>query len=175
VILDRLLGHFDAKDLVKPIKNTWQTCSILVLSAINTPDEKSNLLDLGADDYLSKPFSTQELISRINALLRRSNKWNPNFISIGNVMLDLMKRSFTVDGKNHTPPAKEFLVLRLLVQTPGRVFNRGDIFETVWDGNRFAETNVVEATIVQLRRRLERAGANISIKNMRNVGYWVED
>ena len=83
IILDRLFNGQDSKTLIPFFKHKCQNCSILIISAINTPDEKSSLLDLGADDYLGKPFSTMELISRIKALLRRNQTSTPSFNVIG--------------------------------------------------------------------------------------------
>ena len=85
-----------------------------------------------------------------------------------------MSRVVIVGDKRINLPNKEFMVLRALIQKPGQVFKKGVLFEQVWDSTSELETNVVEATITNLRRKLEDASANVKIKNMRNAGYWIE-
>lgn len=175
IILDRLLGQKDSKERVSSIKQRWPHSPIIVLSAINTPIERAELLNLGADDYLGKPFLTQELLARLNATTRRIGIVQNNFRNAGNLVIDLTKRSMSVGENTDLLPAKEFLLLKVLTDDPGRVLSRIELLETVWGSAAIAETNVVEATISNLRKRLADVGASISIKNMRNAGYWVED
>ncbi|MES2855584.1 MAG: response regulator transcription factor [Bdellovibrionota bacterium] len=175
VILDRLLGQKDTKDRVKQIKLRWPSSPVIVLSAINTATERAELINLGADDYLGKPFLTQELLARLKATSRRTYGVQENYRRLGNLVLDLTKRTYAVGENYELLPAKEFLLLKVLTDDPGRVLNRSELLESVWGSSSMAETNVVEATISNLRRRLTDIGANVSIKNMRNAGYWIED
>ena len=173
-VLDRMLGTFDAKELIPQIREKWPATPILVLSAISTPNERSELIDMGADDYLGKPFSTQELISRLRALVRRRASTDVYFLKVGDLVLDLVKRIATVaSAVVHLTP-KEFLLLRALCQERGRVWSKNDLLQHVWEQNVDVDTNVVEATVANLRKRLSEIGAEVKIKNARNSGYWIE-
>lgn len=174
VLLDRLLGNTDTKHSIERIKKKWPGSPVLVLSAINTPSERAELINLGADDYVGKPFSLQELVARAKALLRRPATPELQNIQIGNTLIDVLMRTVSVDGKMNTLPAKEFLLLKTLCSPAGRVFRKDDLLDLVWGVSPLAETNVVEATIAHLRRNLEALGASLRIRNMRNAGYWIE-
>ena len=175
VILDRLLRQHDSLAHLKDIKESFPAAKVLILSAINTSNEKASALDLGADDYLGKPFSTTELLARVRALSRRlSAQAVPTHLRCGNLVLDIAARSALVGERKLNLPNKEFLVLRALAQQPGRVLKKATLVEQIWESSVEAETNVVEATITNLRRKLEDTSANVKIKNMRNAGYWIE-
>lgn len=174
VILDRMLGQVDAKEFLPEIKRKWEMVPIMILSAISTPNERTELIDMGADDYLGKPFSTNELIARLRALVRRKNPGVTNFLKVGNLMIDFVQRIVSVGETNENLPAKEFLLLRALSQEVGRVWSKTDLLDYVWGQNANVDTNVVEATVTNLRKRLSAIGADLQIKNMRNVGYWIE-
>lgn len=171
IVLDRLLNGRDSAELISRIKVELPNSRIMILSAINTPSEKALLLDLGADDYVAKPFDSEELIARVRALLRR----NLHRLRIGNVTLNSLNRTMLVS--NHEVPLtnKEFILLRTLLETPGKIFNKTVLYEKVWEMSTDVESNVVEATVNKLRRRLTDADATLKIKNTRNLGYWVEE
>lgn len=171
VLLDRLLHGRDSVELILPIKRILPEAQIMILSAINTAAEKTTLLNMGADDYLSKPFDSNELIARIRALLRR----NKIELKLGNIVLNLSERTLWVQGAEMTLTNKEFALLRTLAQTPGKIFNKTFLYEQVWEMSVDVESNVVEATINKLRKRLVESGANVHIKNTRNIGYWIEE
>lgn len=171
IVLDRLLNGKDSADLVGRIKTQLPDTQIMILSAINTSSEKATLLDLGADDYLAKPFDPTELVARIKVLLRRSK----NELRFSNLTLDIGARSMKVNEQELPLTNKEFMLLKTLLQEPGKVFNKQQLYTQVWDMSAEVESHVVEATINKLRKRLAEAGANAQIKNTRNVGYWVEE
>jgi len=175
IIMDRLIGKDDSKTLVTEVRRSHPQVPILVLSAISTSNEKSDLLNLGADDYLGKPFSTQELLARVKALLRRTTAPAPHYIQIGNLIIDSFKRLIAVEERSELLPAKEFLLLLTLCQQKGRIWNKYDLLDYVWGHSTEIETNVVEATITNIRKKLAQLGSNATIKNARNVGYWIED
>jgi two-component system OmpR family response regulator len=175
MILDRLIGSEDTKNIIGDIRKDFPSVPIIVLSAISTPNEKTDLINRGVDDYLGKPFSSQELIARIRALLRRTSVPAQNYIQIGNLIIDSTKRIISVESRNELLPAKEFLLLHTLSQEKGRVWNKSDLLDYVWGQMADVETNVVEATIANIRKRLSDIGAHATIKNARNVGYWIED
>lgn len=171
VVLDRLLHGQDSANLLGQLKGKMPEAKILVLSAVNTPAEKAALLDQGADDYVAKPFAGEELVARLRALLRRSVK----SIGLGNVTLDLEARSMNIAGFSMPLTNKEFVLLRTLMTTPGKVFSKTHLHEKVWGMTADVESNVVEATINKLRKRFKEAGASPQIKNQRNSGYWIEE
>ncbi len=173
IILDRLLGAFDSKLLLPDLRRKWQTVPLIVLSAISTPNERTDIINLGADDYLGKPFSTQELLARIRALLRRTSVPIGNYIQVGNMVIDSLKRLICVGENSENIPAREFSVLRTLAIEPDRVWSKDELLDYVWGQSTDVDTNVVESTIANLRKKLDEVGANVAIRNMRNVGYWI--
>jgi len=174
VIMDRMIESIDSKDYLTKIKNKWQAAPILILSAVNTPDERARILDLGADDYMGKPFSTIELIARIKSLSRRYGIGNNNLLTLNNLTIDLMKRTLIVNGQVITLAAKEFLLLKIFAQEPKRVWNKAELLNAIWGHSADTETNVVESTITNLRKKLEELKVKAQIKNLRNSGYWIE-
>lgn len=175
IILDRMIGTFDTKDMMKAFKKKWANASILVLSAISTADERATLLNLGADDYLGKPFSTSELVARLQAITRRQSKDENAFLQVGNTVIDPIKRIVIVEGKQLMLPSKEFMLLKALCEYPGKVWNKMDLLDNVWGLYLKGETNVVETTILNVRKKLAELQSDIAIKNSRNTGYWVEN
>lgn len=171
IILDRLLHGKDSSELLARIKMEMPDIKVLILSAINTAREKAILLDLGADDYVAKPFDGDELVARIRVLLRR----NQVKVSLGNVSLNSHSRTMVVGSHEVALPNKEFVLLRTLLQAPRKVFNKAFLYERVWEMSAQVESNVVETTINKIRRRLIEVGATVEIKNSRNTGYWVEE
>lgn len=172
VILDRMIEGVDTKQHLKQLKARFGT--ILVLSAISTPNEKADLLYLGADDYLGKPFSHDELAARMHSLLRRHRNPSPYTREIGDALLDIRRHTITSAGRSNTLPPKEYLILECLSSDPGKVWGRASLLEAVWGASEHAEDNLVEATITNLRRRLSAFGCSVKIRNTRNVGYWIE-
>lgn len=176
IVLDRLIGSTDSKVFLPAIRKKWPTTPLLILSAISTPNERTELLNMGADDYVGKPFSMQELVARIKVLLRRSTPVQAsNFIQIGNLIIDTMARTISVGQRTENLPAKEFLLLRAMSQDTKKIWSRNDLLDYVWGQSTSIETNVVESTITNLRKRLTDISANVIIRNMRNAGYWIEE
>jgi two-component system, OmpR family, response regulator len=174
IFLDRLLDKEDTKAILPKLKIKYPKAPIIVVSAISTSNEKAELLDLGADDYIGKPFSSQELLSRLNASLRRTRNNSKEYLEIKNTIIDKLKRIVMVDGISLHLTMKEFLILNMLCESPGRVFSKNIILDVIWSANIEIETNVVESTINNLRRKIDSAGSEIMICNKRNLGYWVE-
>lgn len=175
IILDRLMGGLDTKIRVPALKKRWPAAPILVLSAINTPLERAELLNLGVDDYLGKPFLSQELLARVRALTRRFEGLQSNYREIGDMVLDLPKRILMRNDSRDQLPAKEFLLLKLLSDDVGRVLSKNELLDNVWGGALDIETNVVESTVTNLRKRIVNLEGKIKIRNSRNVGYWLEE
>lgn len=175
-ILDRMLYQKDGASLIAPIKKINPNCSILILSALNSPDERGFILDKGADEYIGKPFSTFELLARIRNLHKRTQNsiLKPTVRNIGNTIIDLISHKVIVQSQTLDLSVKEFRLLVVLSETPGRVFNKFELLDRVWEINHDAESNVVEATIRNIRRKLEAANSSLIISSKRNMGYWLE-
>ncbi len=174
-ILDRMLNGADGLDLLPRLKHSFPNCRILILSAVDLPDEKARALDKGADDYLSKPFSLVELTARIRALTRRhqsSTKVLP--ILVKDLSIDITSQNVSVAGKRLDLSRKEFQVLSLLSRHPGRVFNKFQLLDQIWDVQAGIESNTVEVTILNLRKKLRELDSAVEILSKRNVGYWIE-
>lgn len=178
VILDRMLGREDGGTLIPKLNLRYPNAGILVLSSLDMPSEKARLIDSGAEDYLSKPFSLEELTARLRMIARRSDRSYLRVDSLiralGNLSLDLKSQSASVGAAKLSLTRKEFQLLSLLMDSPGRVYNRFQILDRVWEIERLTESNVVETSIKNLRRKLEDAGSSAHIESRRNVGYWIE-
>lgn len=177
VILDRMLGRTDGAVLITQIKEKYPTTGILILSSLDMPSEKARILDMGADEYLAKPFSLEELTARLRLVVRRATSASPINLGVkalGNLSMDLKTQNANVGSKKLDLTRKEFQLLSLLIDSPGRVFNRFQILDRVWDIERTTESNVVETAIKNLRRKLEEAECTARIESKRNLGYWLE-
>jgi|GEM_PF-559916 len=178
VILDRMLGKFDGASLIGKIKFKWPQIGILVLSSLDMPSEKARIIDIGADEYLAKPFSLDELSARLRLIARRiagnGAQCSSTVYAVGNLNVDLRSHNATVAGRKLDLTKKEFQLLCLLIESPGRVFNRFQILDRIWDIDRVTESNVVETTIKNIRRKMEDLNATARIESKRNIGYWIE-
>lgn len=174
IVLDRLLKNQDASESIPRLKKKWDQSKIVVLSAIGSSLEKSRLLDLGVDDYVSKPFSIEELHARIRAVARRKKESSQTFVMVGDVLLNLLHQSVEVSGKRLDLSRKEYLILSALMQAPGRVYSKYQLLDMIWNVNSDVDSNVVEVTVKNLRRKLGDAQSSLKIMNRRQVGYWVE-
>jgi two-component system, OmpR family, response regulator len=176
-IMDRLLGNDDTKKIITKIKLIFKTSSILVLSALNTPAEKANLLDEGADDYMGKPFSLVELQARVKALLRRnpeSSNTASLYIQISDVIIDLKSRNVLCNGTKLDFTPKEFSLLLNFCEQKNRVFSKHQLLDIIWETNLDIESNVIEVNIMNIRKKLEVCNSLVKIQSKRNVGYWLE-
>lgn len=181
IILDRMLGRLDGATLIPKFKARYPEAGILILSSLDMPSEKARIIDAGADEYVPKPFSLDELTARLRLVLRRSKPPTTSgtpentamFINIGNLCMDLRGQKASVDSHKLDLTRKEFQLLMLFAESPGRVYNRFQILDRVWEIERTTESNVVETTIKNLRRKLEEIGCQVKIESKRNVGYWI--
>lgn len=175
-LLDRMLEGQDSLTVIPKIRSEFESARILVLSAIDTAIEKALALNAGADDYLAKPFSSVELLARINALARRKVVIEDSSeIEVSNFVVNKSFRRIQVkNGGTMEFTHREFQILMLFCLNPKKVFSKEFFLEKVWNSSDEVETKVVEVTVTKVRKKLEEAGAKAVIKNMRNVGYWIE-
>ena len=177
LILDRMLNRVDAISLVSVARSKCPNARILILSTLNDPAQKAAALDLGADDYLGKPFSLVELSARVRSLVRRRESSGSSIshnYTIKDLQVNAIDHKVTVSGKAVDLSNKEYLVLLTLIQHPGRVYNKFQLLDKVWDTQFDVESNVVEVTIKNLRKKLSGAGSQTEILSRRNIGYWIE-
>lgn len=163
----------DMQKLWWELRNRWPEAFIFGLADADNASLRAEVINLGADDCIGRPIEEGELVARINNLLVRRTPHGRVTIA-GNTTIKQEFRYVEIEGQSHQLPAKEFFLLRCLAQVPGRVFTRDELLDIIWGVDAEVETNVLEVTISNLRKRLERLGSNIRIKNSRNLGYWLE-
>lgn len=168
LILDIMLPEKDGISILKEIRE-FSDMPIIMLTARTDEFDKVMGLDLGADDYITKPFSILELISRVKAVLRRSKKKDTDHISYKEVRLNMKKRSVKVDGEKIDLTYKEFEMLLLFMSNIGNVITRDDFLLKVWGYDYEGETRTVDVHIASLRAKLKNAGKYI--ETVRNLGY----
>ena len=175
VILDVMLPGEDGLTILRRLRSSPATADIPVIMATAKDSEYDTVigLDSGADDYLVKPFGMMEMVSRIRAVLRRSGSRQPVLLSRGMITLDESRHTVTVAGKAVSLTLKEYELLKLLMENPGRVFTRDNILSGVWGIDFPGETRTVDVHIGTLRTKLEKAGDYI--RTIRGVGYKLEE
>ena len=176
IMLDIMLPGEDGIEILKKLRKKTKTADILVIMATakGTEFDKVTGLDTGADDYLVKPFGMMEMISHIKAVLRRTaTKTSKNVLSIGKLSLNPDEHAVFVDGKKVVLTFKEFELLKIFMENPGRVFSRDALLEKVWGTDYYGETRTVDVHIGTLRTKLGECGEYI--ETIRGVGYRMEE
>lgn len=171
VVLDLMLPGMDGLAICNKMRESGITTPILILTARNEMDTKVNLLLNGADDYLVKPFSFEELCARIAALLRRPNEALPAQIAVGDITIDSSKHVVTKAGKAVSLTLKEFVLLEYFMRHPGVVINREELLTHLWDFNYSSFSNVVDVHVKNLRKKLGLGKGPIVLETVRGVGY----
>ena len=178
IILDLMLPEMDGLEVCKSLKKESKTANIpiIMLTAKTQETDKIVGLELGADDYMTKPFSPRELIARIKAVLRRSTEKEklPELLKTGNITIDFSKIQVSVKGKLVELTAKEFELLRTLIKAKGRVLSRDYLLDTIWGFDHAMEiqTRTVDVHIRTLRKKLK--GESKRIITVKNYGYRFE-
>ncbi len=174
IILDVMLPGEDGLVILRKLRSSPVTADIPIIMATARDSEYDKVtgLDAGADDYLAKPFGMMEMVSRIRAVLRRTGSKKPVTLSYGRIVLDESRHTVTVDEKAVLLTLKEYELLKLFMESPGRVFTRDNILSAVWGIGFAGETRTVDVHVGTLRTKLESAGD--SIRTVRGVGYKLE-
>ena len=174
IILDIMLPGEDGITILKKLRRHGNTSDIPVIMATakGTEYDKVIGLDSGADDYLAKPFGMMEMVSRIKAVLRRSSPKQEKLLSMGELELNLSEHTVTSSGKRVQLTLKEFDMLRLFMENPGRVFTREQLLSGIWGTDYIGETRTVDVHIGTLRTKLGTCGSYI--ETVRGVGYRME-
>ena len=171
VVLDRMLPGLDGTAVCRHVRELGNRVPILFLTARDSVEDRVSGLDAGADDYLTKPFSFEELSARIRALLRRPSDGVPVVLRAGGVALDPARREVIAGNRPVSLTAKEFGLLELLLRHPGQVLSRDQIARHVWSGDFEADSNVLEVHVRNIRRKLSEAGNDELIETVRGAGY----
>jgi DNA-binding response OmpR family regulator len=161
----------DGLSICKKMRESGVTIPVLILTARDEVDTKVELLTNGADDYLVKPFSFDELCARVAALLRRPVGSLPSVISIDGIHLDQTKQLVTKDGKNIPLTLKEFVLLEYFMRHPGVVVKREELLTHLWDFNYSSFSNVVDVHVKNLRKKLGLDTSTTLLQTVRGVGY----
>ncbi len=174
-ILDVMLPGIDGWAVLQGMRRAGRDTPVLFLSARDQVDDRVKGLELGADDYLVKPFAFSELLARVRTLLRRGNKSvAAEVLRVADLELDLLRRRVTRAGKRIDLTAKEFSLLELLLRRQGEVLARSMIASQVWDMNFDSDTNVIEVAIRRLRAKIDDPFEPKLIRTVRGMGYVLE-
>ena len=171
IVLDIELPYKNGRQICSELRASGKNMPIIMLSVKGEIDTKVDLLQTGADDYLTKPFSFTELSARIKALLRRPQKIEGEVLCIGDLVLDAGSRTVARAGKEVGLTPKEFFLLEYLMRNRGRVMSRQALLEHVWDVNADPFTNTVETHIVNLRKKLKQKNKREIICTVSGTGY----
>lgn len=173
VILDLRLPKVSGSDVCKAIKAQSPTQPIIVLSATSDVSDKVLLLELGADDYVTKPFSPRELLARVKAALRHTSRTAAvNVVSFDGISVDFKKMEVVREGKVVVLTAQEFKTLHFLVQNADRVIGRDELLNEVWGYQNYPSTRTVDNHILKLRQKLERDPASpVHFRTVHGMGY----
>jgi DNA-binding response OmpR family regulator len=171
VILDIMLPRRDGLSVLKELRREKSDVHVLVLTARDTPQDKVRGLDMGADDYLVKPFVFAELLARVRALVRRKYETRSSVLTIGDLEVDTAHRAVKRAGATIDLSGREYALLEYLSLNAGRIVSRSDIWQHVYDFNASLESNVVDVYIGLLRKKIERNTGPRLIHTRRGQGY----
>jgi DNA-binding response OmpR family regulator len=171
IVLDLMLPRIDGLSVLKTLRSRPGSANVLILTARDTTDDKIRGLELGADDYLVKPFHFAELLARVKALVRRKYEAKSNLLRVGDLELDLSGRSARRGEQRLDLSAREYGLLEYLALNAERVVSRDDLRQHVYDFNASPESNVVDVYIGRLRAKIERADRPRLIHTRRGLGY----
>jgi DNA-binding response OmpR family regulator len=172
IVLDLNLPSMDGLAVLTELRRARSPARVLILTARGEVEHRIKGLKAGADDYLAKPFSMEELVARVEALGRRAaTPTAADFLDVGELHLDLHRRLVTRAGKPITLSPREFDVLQVLMQEPGRAFSRTELCERVWQRDHEYDSRTVEIFIARLRKKVDDGFADPLIETIRSVGY----
>ena len=177
ILLDIMLPVMDGWGVLREIRRTDRRVSVIMLTAKGETPDKVNGLELGADDYVTKPFEVKELLARIHAVMRRSDEPavpSGKRLEFDKLIINLDSYELIVDGKRIDTPPKEMELLYHLASTPNRVYTRNQLLDEVWGFDYFGDSRTVDVHIKRLREKLEGVSDKWSLKTVWGVGYKFE-
>jgi two-component system copper resistance phosphate regulon response regulator CusR len=175
IILDIMLPQWDGWSILEKLRATGKQTPVLCVTACDAVSDRVKGLELGADDYLVKPFTFSELRARVRSLLRRGPARPVETLAIADLTIDLVQRKVTRGGRRIDLTAKEYLLLSLLARRSGEILPRAVIAEQVWDMNFQSDTNVVDVAIKRLRCKVDNPFERRLIHSVRGMGYVLEE
>lgn len=174
LIVDRMLPGLEGTEIVKKLRENGKNMPILFLTALSTTEDKTLGLDVGADDYLTKPFAIDELLARVRALLRRPPIQQPDILKIDDLKIDKQQQTVTRAGKTIDLTSKEYALLEYLMLHPNQILSKEILIDHVWDFDADILPNNVEAYIKNLRQKIDKPFKKQLIKTVRGFGYRIE-
>lgn len=176
ILLDVMLPGMDGFKVLNELRNAGVSTPIMMLTARGTTEDRVQGLDLGADDYLPKPFSFEELAARLRSILRRSSPEKSTKLKCGDLILDTISHVAYRFGKEIELTTKEYALLEYLIRNKNRILSRSTITQHVWKHNFDPESNIIDVYIKRLRAKIEREdGTKPLIQSIRGVGYRMRD
>lgn len=175
IVVDRRLPDGDGIELLPDLRRLRPKPGILMLTALDDPNEIAQALDAGADDYLGKPFELVELLARSKAIIRRLRQDQTGIIVVGNLEFDTSSRTLSIDGEAVLIPRRELAVFETLVNRSGRVVLRESLEAAIYGFDDEIQSNAIDSHVSRLRRRLREAGARVNIRSIRGLGYMMSD
>lgn len=173
-ILDIMMPKMDGITVLKKIRAAGKTLPVIMLTAKSEIDDRVEGLDSGADDYLTKPFASRELLARIRSMTRRQPELKDNRLSMEDITLDRAEYTLTGPKDSLTLSNKEFQIMEMFLMNPKVSLSADQIFDKIWGLDAEAEINVVWVYISNLRKKLSAVGSVVSIKSTRGLGYSLE-
>ena len=176
IVLDVMLPEMDGFTILQKIRESKNSVPVLLLTAKDEVSDKIKGLDTGADDYMTKPFSTEELLARVRVLSRRKSEVKEECLTFGDMILNISNCEIQkIGGKSIKLSLKELQVLELFFENPHKVIKKEKIIEKIWGGDSDAEYNNVEVYISFIRKKMEAVGITTVIRTTRGVGYSFEE
>lgn len=175
LIVDRMLPYVDGVSIVEQVRKGGNKVPVLFLSALADVQDRVTGLKAGADDYLVKPFEIEELLARIEALLRRQDAVPTTRLKVGDLELDLLTQKVTREGKNLNLQPREFRLLEYLMKHAGQVVTRTMLLENVWEYHFDPQTNVIDVHVSRLRQKIDKEFDTPLLSTIRGEGYMLSD
>lgn len=170
ILLDINLPKFDGFYFLKVIRKKLNT-PVIIVSSRSEEGEQIRGIDLGADDYITKPFSMGILLSKINAVLRRTNSFNENIIEVKNIKLFCESMEIRVDNESISLSKNEYKLLKIFFTNYEKVVKREELLESLWDEDEFVDDNTLTVNITRLKKRIKDNGIQLTIETKRGIGY----
>ena len=170
-----MLPKVNGYEVIKKLRENKNEIAVLMLTARDSVEDKIKGLDLGADDYLIKPFDFGELLARIRALVRRKYGNTSNTMEIDDLCIDIAKKTVVRGGKNIELTGKEYEVLEYLIQNKGHVLSRDKIRDSVWDYGYEGESNIIDVLIKNIRKKIDIGNSKQLIHTKRGLGYVLKE
>ena len=173
-VLDVMMPKINGDEVVRRIRKSGKSIPVMLLTAMDEIEDRISGLDAGADDYLTKPFASGELLARVRALLRRSQSFTPDVIRFKDLTLDCTTYRISCGKKQASLPKKTFQIAEMFMRSPGVILSAEKLMEHIWGWDTEAEINVVWVGISTLRKALTEIGSEVRIRMVRGAGYVME-